>query len=427
LNQLDSTTNLRAPELPSRNLFGKYRLVKKLAAGGMAQIYLASIEGPDGFSKTCVIKKVLPELANRSDFCEMFVLEAKVAALFNHPNIIQIFDFGKITDEYYLAMEYIEGPSLEELMIRAKRAGDALGPKLAVHLGMPLCDALTYLQELTLPDGEPLNLVHRDVTPGNVLISKTAEVKLTDFGVVKTATSHSTQAGVVKGKFAYMSPEQAVGKPLDHRSDIFSLAVVLFEVATGTRMWKRGTPMEMIANWVKSEIPKPSDRVADFPQPLEDILMKALKKNPDERYQTAQEMLSDLDAFRRTQQWAGGRRELTQTIGRYFPEFQRSASFTLPASDARKLALAAANASFKTLEVLEESSTEFDAEAISLATQIHDEPVLLERAEPSLVELSIEEEPLEVSRNGFKLPREVVLTVLVAMLVSALFWFFVLA
>jgi serine/threonine protein kinase len=301
--------------------FGKYRLVRKLAAGGMAQLYLAQIDGPDGFSKTCVMKKILPHLADNGDFAEMFITEAKVAAWVNHPNIVQVFDFGKVADQYYLAMEYIDGPTLHEMILRAAKVGKALGPRMAVHLGIPLCDALEYIALLTAPDGEPLNLVHRDVTPGNVLISKGAEVKLTDFGVVKSAlNAKSTQAGVVKGKFAYMSPEQAMAKGLDHRSDIFSLGVVLYEVATGKRLWKRAPPVQMIAAVIHSEIPRPSEVVPDFPLGVERILMKALARNPDERYQSAREMLADLDAFRQAQNWSSGRRELHGLITNYFPE-----------------------------------------------------------------------------------------------------------
>jgi eukaryotic-like serine/threonine-protein kinase len=410
MSALESTTNLRPEE--SETHFGKYRLVKKLASGGMAQIYLAAIDGPDGFTKSCVIKKVLPEYVDRGDFSEMFVTEAKVAALLNHPNIIQIFDFGKLDDKYYLAMEYINGPSLEAMMLRAARAGKALGPKLAVHLGIPLCDALTYLEHQVMPDGTPLNLVHRDVTPGNVLISKTAEVKLTDFGVVKTASSpSSTQAGVVKGKFAYMSPEQALGKVLDHRSDIFSLAVVLYEVATGRRLWKRGPPLQMIASVVKAEIPRPSQVVPGFPLPLEKILMKALAKDPKDRYPSARDMLADLDAFRQSQQWSGGRRELSLCLATYFPETQGSNIYALPSPSVSAI-------------------PEMVAHPLGLRaplTPIEEDGFLPLEDEILLDDLGEEEDEEGAVFVLTPAQRDLLLTCLGALLLSAFFWFFVLS
>jgi eukaryotic-like serine/threonine-protein kinase len=342
----------------------------------------------------------------------MFVMEAKVAALLNHPNIIQVFDFGKIEDKYYLAMEYINGPSLETMMLRAARAGNALGPKLAVHLGIPLCDALTYLQHMTLPSGEPLNLVHRDVTPGNVLISKTSEVKLTDFGVVKTSTGqNATQAGVVKGKFAYMSPEQALGKPLDHRSDIFSLAVVLYEVSTGRRLWKRGPPLQMIANVVRAEVPRPTQLVPGYPLPLEKILLKALAKDPRERYPSARDMMADLDAFRLTQHWLGGRRELSQVLGMYFPETTGSNVYALPQPSVSAIPEVtgprAAESSFADegpLEVIDEDVEELEVEEEE--SSVHEDLA-----------------PLGMSWGA----RDMLIAMVGAILVSAFLWLFVLS
>ncbi len=323
-NELKSST---VPPDPFPVGFGKYRLLKHLAAGGMAQIFLAAIDGPQGFQKTCVIKRILPQFAALPDFAEMFVTEAKVAALLNHPNIVQVFDFGTVDDQYYLAMEYVEGTSLNGLMRAAAKARVALGPRLAVHLGIPLCDALAYVQSMRLPSGEPMSIVHRDVTPGNVLISNTAEVKLTDFGVVKTSLSPgSTSAGVLKGKFAYMSPEQVNHQPLDHRSDIFSLGVVLYELATGHRLFKRSSIAEMLSAVSAAEVPLPSELVPDFPVGVERVLLKALAADPEQRYQSAREMLAELDAFRLEQRWTSGRRELAGLMVQLFPNAAHPAS-----------------------------------------------------------------------------------------------------
>ena len=315
----DNTEIPPTPEMPLGG-FGKYRLTRKLAAGGMAQIYLATIDGPQGFSKVCVLKRILPQFANLPDFEEMFVTEAKVAALLQHPNIVQVFDFGRVADNYYLTMEYIDGTSLNGLMRAASRAGVPLGPRLAVHLGIPLCDALSYVGSMRLPNGDPLNLVHRDVTPGNVLISNSAEVKLTDFGVVKTSNNaKSTAAGVLKGKFAYMSPEQVRHRPLDHRSDIFSLGVVLYELATGHRLFKRSSIAEMLNAVSNADVPLPSELVPNFPPGVSQILMKALAREPEQRYQSAREMMVDLDNFRQEQHWSSGRRELAALMSSLFP------------------------------------------------------------------------------------------------------------
>ncbi len=322
----DPEAEEKEPILPG---FGKYRLVRKLAAGGMAQIYLATIDGPSGFSKTCVVKRILPQFANLEDFSEMFVTEAKVAALLNHTNIVQTFDFGQVGDQYYLAMEFVDGPSLDVMMRRAAKDGVALGVKLATHLGIPLCDALTYVQQMRLPSGEPLHLVHRDVTPGNILISRTAEVKLTDFGVVKTSVnSRSTTVGVLKGKFAYMSPEQLLQKPLDHRSDLFSLGVVLYEAATGRRLWKRSALGDLISAVTHEEVPRPTQFIPGFPPGFEQILLKALAKDPDDRYQSAREMMTDLDTFKVAEGYTNGRRELIATLGRLFPGAMPDSSYS---------------------------------------------------------------------------------------------------
>ncbi|MGQ0506449.1 MAG: serine/threonine protein kinase, partial [Myxococcaceae bacterium] len=214
------------------------------------------------------------------------------------------------------------------MMRRAAKDGIALGPKLATHLGIPLCDALGYVSQLRLPTGEPLNLVHRDVTPGNILISRTAEVKLTDFGVVKTSVnSRSTSVGVLKGKFAYMSPEQLQQRPLDHRSDIFSLGVVLYEVATGRRLWKRTGLGDLIAAVTACEVPRPTDFIPGFPEGFERILLKALAKDPADRYQDAREMMADLDAFKVQQGYTNGRRELSAMLGKLFPGAMPDASY----------------------------------------------------------------------------------------------------
>lgn len=287
----------------------------------MARLFLATLNGPDGFAKRCVLKHILPELARDPSFAAMFVNEAKVAAMLSHPNIVQVFEFAKEQDQYYFAMEYVDGTSLDRLVRAARKAGLPLGPRVAVEVGIPVASALAYAHDFTLPDGTPLALVHRDVAPDNVLLSREGIVKLTDFGVVKTAiNSQDTIAGVVKGKWSYMSPEQVLAMPVDRRSDVFSLGIVLYELSTGVRLFK-GDSVPQTANAVaRAEVVPPSQIVSDFPLPLERILLKALAREPSQRYQTAAQMGAYLDAFRTSQSWTSGSQHLGTLVSQLFPE-----------------------------------------------------------------------------------------------------------
>nr|WP_326491815.1 serine/threonine-protein kinase [Myxococcus stipitatus] len=300
--------------------FGKYRILQRLAAGGMAHIFLASIDGPDGFSKPCVIKRVLPEYATLEPFSRMFADEAKVAALLTHPNIVQVFDFGKIDGQYYLAMEWIQGQSLDRVLRHAWKSAFPLGQRVAVDVGIAVADALAYAHSKTLPDGTPLKLVHRDVTPGNVLVSRDGIVKLADFGIVKSAVNvERTSVGVVKGKYAYMSPEQITNRELDHRSDLFSLGIVLYEASTGRRLFKRDTVEATIIAATQAQVTPPSEVAPGFAPELERIILRLLQKDPEARYQSARELALDLERFRASQNWTSGGRELATLVTSLFP------------------------------------------------------------------------------------------------------------
>ncbi|RKH41719.1 serine/threonine-protein kinase [Corallococcus sicarius] len=300
--------------------FGKYRMVQQLASGGMAHIFLATLDGPDGFSKPCVIKRILPEYANLEPFSRMFADEAKVAALLTHPNIVQVFDFGKIDGQYYLAMEWIQGQSLDRMMRHAAKAAIPLGARVTLEVGIAMADALSYAHAKTLSDGTPLKLVHRDITPGNVLVSRDGIVKLADFGIVKSSVNlERTMAGVVKGKYAYMSPEQITNRPLDHRSDLYSLGIVLYEASTGRRLFKRDTMEATILATSQGDVPPPSQVSPGFDPELERILLKLLAKDPEARYQTARELRDDLEHYRSAQHWTSGGRELATLMATLFP------------------------------------------------------------------------------------------------------------
>ncbi|MBC7793316.1 MAG: serine/threonine protein kinase [Clostridia bacterium] len=300
--------------------FGKYRLIREIAIGGMAKIYLAAIDGPGGFSKMCVIKRILPEHHNFQEFSRMFVTEARVAALLNHPHIVQVFDFGQVSSEYYIAMEWVDGASLETLMQKAFAQGVIPGVHFALRVATPLCEALNYAHAAHLPDGPDLHLVHRDLTPGNVLLANNGVVKLTDFGVVKVSLDEDkTSVGVVKGKFAYMSPEQVRGDPIDKRSDIYALGIILYELSTGQWLFRRAQLTEVITAVSLGNIPPPSAIVSDVPPEFERIVMKALATAPDARYDNARDMLNDLERFQAQAQWTGGSREVVALMQAVLP------------------------------------------------------------------------------------------------------------
>ncbi|MBI3182956.1 MAG: serine/threonine protein kinase [Myxococcales bacterium] len=320
MGELAQTLKLRpAPPPLESDRFGRYRLRGELACGGMARIYLAAFEGPGGFVKPCVLKKVLPELCRRHDFTRMFENEARVAALLNHPNIVQAFDFGEVNGEYYLALEFVEGASLAGILRECRNQRIGPGLRVLVHVGISVCEALAYAHSARGPDGQPLNLVHRDVTPGNILVSATGAVKLTDFGIVRSSASvgHS-RPDLLKGKLAYMSPEQACCQPLDGRSDVFSLGLVLYELATGQRPLARRTFGLSLEASQKGHVPPPST-VTPFPPELEGILMRALAPQAALRYPSAEAMRADLEAYRAQQHWTSGGKEASALILRLFP------------------------------------------------------------------------------------------------------------
>lgn len=264
---------------------GRYVIQKKLAEGGMAEIWLAHAVGPEGFSKDVVIKVVRSFLSSDSQFVQMFIAEARLASKLNHANVVQIFDFGKHEETYYLAMEYVRGASLWDLRKRCKQSGIPFPPTLAAEIIAQVARGLQYAHGLS-EGGQKLGVVHRDVTPHNVLLSFDGAVKLTDFGIAK-ATSSQTAPGMLKGKFAYMSPEQSRGERVDARTDIFALGVVLWELLTGGRLFDGDSDVAVLRAVQESVIAPPERLNPDVPHDLNEIVMKALARVPDERFQRA--------------------------------------------------------------------------------------------------------------------------------------------
>lgn len=274
--------------------FGKYRLIKKLAKGGMAEIYLAELVGEGGFTRQVAIKRIHSQLSSEKEFITMFLDEARLSAKLNHPNIVNIYELGKVGNTYYIAMEYIDGVSLSDLI----RKTGGVKPEVGLWIILETCSALHYAHTLKDKDGTPLNIVHRDVSPQNILISYDGAVKMIDFGVAKAAIQlHETKAGTFKGKYAYMAPEQCKSHNIDHRADIFALGVVLWETLTGKGLYHRSTIYETMEAVLTLQPPSVLKYVPKLPPEIDDIILKATAKNREYRYQTVEEMQNDLEEY----------------------------------------------------------------------------------------------------------------------------------
>ena len=280
---------------------GKYQLLRKLATGGMAEVFLAKTDGPMGFEKLLVIKRILPHLAEDPQFVEMFLGEAKLAAQLNHPNLVQIFDFGRAEGSYFIAMEYIDGENLRLLLARARDMHRTVPFPIAARIVSFAAEGLAYAHDFTdLGTGQPLHLIHRDVSPDNILVGRSGAVKLVDFGIAKaTGQSHQTQAGTVKGKVAYMAPEQLRGEPLDRRVDLYALGIVLYELCTGRMPFEADSDASMVRA-VLYDRPVPAvERVPSMPRGLQDILTRLTARRREDRYADCHTLHLDLERFLR--------------------------------------------------------------------------------------------------------------------------------
>lgn len=285
-------------DLESMNKIGPYLLHKKIATGGMAELFLSDYVREDGFRRRVAVKRILPHLAQNPDFIRMFTREARLAALLHHPNVIQIFDYGKIGNAYFIAMEYIDGKDLGEILWALKQG---LPVDHAIYIISEICKGLDYSHsKRDDKTREPLDIVHRDITPQNLLISYQGEVKISDFGISKARSEPSfTQAGVIKGKLSYLSTEQALGEPVDCRADIYALGLVFHETLTGKRVFQFASDLEAIRAIPKMEIEPLINARPEVPEELNRIVMKCLERNKDLRYQSASELHVDLVALRK--------------------------------------------------------------------------------------------------------------------------------
>ncbi|HTL37070.1 MAG TPA: serine/threonine-protein kinase [Kofleriaceae bacterium] len=267
----------------------RYVVLEHLSEGGMGAIYVGKKMGAGGFEMEVVLKQLLPEFTQQEEFIDLFLREAKLSATLDHANIVHTIDLVTAGGEYFIVMEYLPGGDLRTLLKKAKRRGKRFSPAAAIYICREIASALSYAHSKRDFDGQPLKLIHRDVSPSNVLLSYQGEVKLTDFGIAKAAT-HTSLFYKVKGKIGYMSPEQAKSESLDHRSDLYSLAVCFYEILTGERLFVHAGLTTSADEIYSQPVPQVSRKVAGLPPDLDGIMAKALAIDPDKRYQTAGEL-----------------------------------------------------------------------------------------------------------------------------------------
>ena len=285
-------------DLPRGTVLGKYEILRKLAVGGMAEIYLARQRGTAGFEKVVVIKRILPNVAEDPTFVQMFLGEARLAATLQHPNIADVYDVGDYEGTPFFAMEYVHGQDVRAIRQAARKRNEHVPLAIGLAIVHGTASALDYAHEKLAPDGLPLGLVHRDVSASNVIVSYDGAIKLLDFGIARaTSHTHKTQTGTLKGKIPYMSPEQCRGMPLDFKSDLFSLGVVMYELTTGRRPFRGESDFEIMDQIVHKGAAPPSSVVTGYPPELDAIVMKLLAMKPEDRYISAEAMLHDLDPF----------------------------------------------------------------------------------------------------------------------------------
>ncbi|WP_158542284.1 serine/threonine protein kinase [Lujinxingia litoralis] len=274
---------------------GRYELTRRLAKGGMGEIYLARARGAGGFEKRVIIKTILPHLAEEEEFVTKFLDEGRIVVQLTHGNIVPVFDMGEQDGEYFIAMEYVDGLDLREVLKRLHSRGQELAVELALHIASEVCKGLGYAHRKTDPVGQPLAIVHRDVSPSNVLISREGEIKIIDFGIARAAGRLSQTAnGRIQGKCCYMSPEQTRGQALDHRSDIFATGVVLYEMLTGQRPFEGRSDLESLELVRRCEFDPPGVLRPEIPDEVDRIIVRALAPTPDERYQDIEDLYVDL-------------------------------------------------------------------------------------------------------------------------------------
>ncbi|MFB6265211.1 MAG: serine/threonine protein kinase [Bradymonadaceae bacterium] len=276
----------------------RYEIIERIDVGGMAEVFKASSTSLKGFEKLVAIKRVLPSLTEDERFVQMFLDEAKIALPLNHANIVQTFDLGLADDTYFIVMEYVDGIDLEALIAELRERGERLDVEEAVYIAREVCKGLAHAHQTTAPDGQPLDIVHRDVSPPNVLLSTDGEVQLTDFGLAKAKSqAQLTDPGVVKGKNGYLSPEAASGEEVDHRTDIFAVGIVMWEMLTAQRLFAGEGDYETLQLVRQADVPPLTEWREDVPEQLRSIIRRALEREPEDRYPSARRLGEALGDF----------------------------------------------------------------------------------------------------------------------------------
>ena len=276
----------------------RYRVLDRLASGGMAEVFIAESAGIEGFKKRVAIKRVLPHLSEKKRFISMFLDEARLSAQLNHSNCVQVFDIGVGDNAYFIVMEYVDGADLKAVIDYLRNAGRVFPVEIAVLISVRICEGLTYAHELTTAEGKPLEIVHRDMSPPNVLITKHGEVKIVDFGLAKaTSQLEKSEPGIIKGKFSYLSPEAATGGDVGLQTDIFAVGIILWELLSGKRLFLGDTDFATVKSVQQAQIPSLKSVRNDVPEDLERIIHRSLSKDLNIRYKSARDLGRDLTAF----------------------------------------------------------------------------------------------------------------------------------
>ncbi len=278
------------------NWYGPYELLRKLAAGGMGEVHLARRWGDSGFYRELVIKRLFPQFASHEASLLMFQYEARVMAELQHPNIPQIYDLGMLGDTWFIAMEHVPGSNLADLWRAGAKAGNPMPLEVTLGVAIQVCEALHHAHDCEDRAGNKLEIVHRDVTPQNIMVTRDGVAKLMDFGIAQTNANREEERGVVRGTLSYMSPEQVRGHWLDRRADVFALGVVLYELTTGTRLF-RGADVQVMTAIVEQDVAPPSTIVPGYPPDLEAIVMASLRRDPNHRIASASDLSAHLEHF----------------------------------------------------------------------------------------------------------------------------------
>jgi eukaryotic-like serine/threonine-protein kinase len=276
--------------------FGKFELLRRIASGGMAEVFAARMSSVGGFEKMVALKRILPDLASRPEYVNMFLDEARIASKLTHPNIVQVYDIDAVDGQYFMTMEYLRGHDLRLVLKELRRSGGGISLSLALRIVSEVAGALHYAHEKRGLDGKPLGIVHRDVSPKNIFITFDGVTKLLDFGIAKAHQRLSvTRTGTLKGRYPYMAPEQVVDDEVDSRADVFALGICMWEMTCGRRLFEGKTSYEILKKIRDQPVPRPSEVVPGYSPAIEAVVMRALVKDRDKRYQSCLAMQRDLE------------------------------------------------------------------------------------------------------------------------------------